>query len=516
MGMSVPLQDSTLEQHARVVPIDTNQNKASRRNGSSRRTAVLSHWAQCATAELEPVRSHFEPDPVHDLRVAIRRSRSVAEGLRSLYPSRQWKQFRALPKPLFSALGDLRDTQVMREWLAKVADKSNPLRAGLDEILLANEVEQKRLARSALNEFNVKRWLRLAGELDEKSRKLPLGSRIFEYLALERWLQAKRMHAVAMDTLNNIDLHQLRIGIKRFRYTVENFLPYLHKRWIKDLKFLQDLLGDIHDLDVLQDRVAQLPGAPEAKNAINARITAEREKRVAEYKSLTLGDNSLWDKWREGLPSGRNLTLAFNAKLRLWCRTLDPDPRQARLVAQMTGRLWNGLQKKLGWIPDRHAAALLRTASILSNIGAARHKKKRNHGGHQNRLLAKFSVPIGWSERDMRVVRMATLFSRNQLPPEIEHEFSQMTPSDQQQVIRFAGILRLARALVEATHHATATIARNNGTVSVLAPGFEPLSPAALQVAAARHLLEFSLQRPILVSSPPKFADEHFTRTTHT
>ncbi len=45
--------------------------------------------------------------------------------------------------------------------------------------------------------------------------------------------------------------HQLRIGIKRFRYTVENFLPERHQQWSRDLRDLQDALGEVHDFDVL-------------------------------------------------------------------------------------------------------------------------------------------------------------------------------------------------------------------------------------------------------------------------
>ena len=63
----------------------------------------------------------FEADPVHDLRVALRRCRSLADGLMAMDPDPEWKRMKKAGKRLFSRLGDLRDVQVMKEWVQRLA-----------------------------------------------------------------------------------------------------------------------------------------------------------------------------------------------------------------------------------------------------------------------------------------------------------------------------------------------------------------------------------------------------------
>src|SRR5512135_1474484 len=99
--------------------------QSARRAGARQGRIGLLHWAQRAVAELDRVGLSLEADPVHDLRVAIRRCRSMAEGLRTIDPAPGWKQFRSIAKPLFSALGDLRDTQVMQGWVSSFATEGD-------------------------------------------------------------------------------------------------------------------------------------------------------------------------------------------------------------------------------------------------------------------------------------------------------------------------------------------------------------------------------------------------------
>src|ERR1700740_878477 len=59
----------------------------------------------------------FEADPVHDLRVALRRCRSMADGMIAMDPDHDWKAMKKAGKRLFQRGGALRDVQIIMEWI---------------------------------------------------------------------------------------------------------------------------------------------------------------------------------------------------------------------------------------------------------------------------------------------------------------------------------------------------------------------------------------------------------------
>src|SRR5919198_636030 len=211
----------------------------------------LAHWMQRVLEELDKASKGFAPDPVHDLRVAIRRCRSMAEGFRSVDSDRTWNKMRKAGKAVFSRLGELRDAQIMLEWVQKLGAADERTTSALLDLFRSREQALKPDAANTLQNFDSKQWKSWIKILSERASRVPLGSSVFEYLALERWEQAHALHLKALRDRSKIAFHELRIGLKKFRYIVENFLPDHHQQWGKDLKELQDLLGEVHDLDVL-------------------------------------------------------------------------------------------------------------------------------------------------------------------------------------------------------------------------------------------------------------------------
>src|SRR5258708_14613843 len=70
--------------------------------------------------ECDLAQAGFDADPVHDLRVALRRCRWLADGLMALDPDSSWKGMKKAGHELFQALRELRDMLVMQGWLGKL------------------------------------------------------------------------------------------------------------------------------------------------------------------------------------------------------------------------------------------------------------------------------------------------------------------------------------------------------------------------------------------------------------
>jgi CHAD domain-containing protein/HD superfamily phosphodiesterase len=546
---------------------------------SPAKTTGLRYWMARVLDECDHAGADFSADPVHDLRVALRRCRSLADGMMAMDPDPDWKAMKKAGKRLFQRLGALRDVQVMMEWIEKLhldqdyvarallpakpsqeqelpghseipgGDLSDELReipqteiARIESIdftppdpthtlltaLKARESEQKREARAALDEFDRKQWRQWSSSLPLRAARIRPGSSVFKHLALERWTAARDLHNRALRNRSQVAFHTLRIGIKRFRYIVENFLPIEHKAWSSDLKRMQDLLGEVHDLDVLWTTALACHIFPDEDSRKNwhARIVEERTKRIDEYREQTVGPDSLWTVWRAGLPQGKQIQDTATRRMKLWANALDPDFAHSERVARFALELYDGLSAAglLGSvnISQNGAAedvrASLYVASLLHDVG----KSQGNKGHHKASLdlIKSHGTPLGWNPETMARAAVVARFHAGALPTRSHNTLRDLLPEEQRITIQLAAILRLANAL-DAAHdgnvrsvkieNALASKRRTNGflrkppalgrneALIIAADGYTPGSPTARTIAAERYLLETVLRRPVVV-----------------
>jgi len=467
--------------------------------------AGLAYWAARVLDEADKASHDFAADPVHDLRVAIRRCRSMADGFLSVDPDPAWRQMKKLGKGLFSSLGDLRDTQVMIEWVEKLSEKDDPLREILLGSLRQKEEGLKLVAKDAVDNFDRRRWMALNQKLAERATRVPLEGLVFRYLALERWHDAHELHRIALRNRSSVAYHQLRIGIKRFRYTVENFLPQRHKRWSRDLRDLQDALGEVHDFDVLWALVKSHPEVGIAERQLwQQTISAERQKRLALYRKKMLGKESLWHQWRSELPQGDELAEAALEKMRTWALFLDPDDKHAQLVTKLALEIYDGLVRDNLLTESDLSRQILEAAAVMHDVG------RKKDGGHRKRgyrMIRKLKPPVGWSEEYLHCVAIVSHYHRGGLPPANHPIFEGIPAQRRAELLPLAGVLRLANALDEMHDQRVSSVELKlrRGMLTLYAQGLtNSISPFGEHLAGARYLLESCIRMPILVRPAPR------------
>jgi len=468
----------------------------------------LRAWMERVLVECNRAADGFEADPVHDLRVALRRCRSLADGVMAVDSDSSWREMKKAGKKLFGALGDLRDMHVMQEWIEKLGgsgtDADDPVAVKLLHHIHAREAECKQLAWKELNQFDRKQWRQWSRALPARAARLRPGSLVYRHLALEKWTSAYELHKRAVRSRSQVALHELRIGIKRFRYTVENFLPDQHARWGGDLKELQDLLGEVHDLDVMWATAMKILAFPDAESQKRWRekINEERAKRVDRYRELMVGKQSLWRVWRAELPAGPQLRIAAMNRLQAWASFLDRDFEHAQRVTALSLLLFDGLRKSGLLAEDAEAGGrdVLQAAALMHDVGRA-----KGDDGHQKksfRMIRNMARPLGWSARELEMAAVIARYHRGALPHPRSKVMQRLELPERRTALGLAGVLRLANALDTRNGAAPKlTVEARDQAVIVQSAGYVALSRQARSVAEARYLLETVLRRPVMVKA---------------
>jgi CHAD domain-containing protein len=271
--------------------------------------AGLDVWMGRVLERADSIPPNWDADDIHALRTALRRCRTMADALQQVNPAHGWQKLKQNSRDLFQVMGILRDEQVKRLWIKKLSRPGDALRKNMLRLLSREEARQRKIAEKTLDDFDRKNWRKWSRKLPSKARFFPIESIVFQRLALAELNEAVEFFQKARKRPSSIAWHRLRIALKRFRYLVENFLPQRYEVWMEDLKHLQDLLGDVHDLEVL--RVAIRRHRAQLNPALVAqwcdKIKAERKARLGEFLARTTGRESPWLIWRAGFHWGNSI-----------------------------------------------------------------------------------------------------------------------------------------------------------------------------------------------------------------
>jgi CHAD domain-containing protein len=469
---------------------------------------------------LRRVRKSADGDAVHDLRVAIRRCRSVASVMVEVDGHRTWRAMKRLPRKLFCALGALRDLQVLEVWVKQLASADDPLRTKLLELLDHRQAGPRDQVRRALRNFDRQGWKHLARQAPRRASVVTPNSLTAQCLALERYEEFHRLHARAVHTETPAPWHALRVGLKRFRYAVETLLPERSAEWHERLGQMQNLLGEIHDLDVLRSRITQESDGIDATSAgpLRHAIATKRRGCIEQYRKHTRGDNSLLREWRAGLPHGKAIEAATAARLHTTARAMDPHPRQTAIVSHLALLLFDGLATS-------GAEPRFRDATLRSVLGTAAQLHAIRVGGRQaawhkaaRDFLRSVPAPLGCKPQEWDLVIHVVRYHRGAEPATRHKQFMQLSREQQDGVRGLAGVLRLARGLHRCGLRVAAPGIHVDATaayIRVCVVGMQDTEENAARLGGAKHLLERYLRRPLLIHSAQATKSIHLLRLAH-
>jgi CHAD domain-containing protein len=466
----------------------------------------LPYWLDQVLEEHSKVGGALLPEPVHDLRVSLRRCILIADVMRDLDPEAGWKAMRKSARRTFQRLGTLRDTQVLMDWVAKLGVPGEAATEAFLETLKKKHEQDRTDARAAINEFDRKEWRAWRRELPKRYRHVLANRPACDSLILEIWENVRNLNRRAQRSRSLLAFHRLRVGLKKFRYAVENFLSSMYPVWESDLKALQDLLGDVHDLAVLDQIIVKSRGLFAQAQFLEWRkkLAEERLSRLAQYRAKTARKVSPFRTWREALPAEKDVRSTGLARLAEWSYFVTPDFPRARRTARLALQLYDGLANcgivgKDSHIEERlivHAAALLQEAG--------RFKGGKGHHKESYRMIRKISPPPGWTKKDLGFVAVLARFHRRALPYPDHEKLRVYELPLRQSLVRLAAILRLANAFHAKPYRATRRLQVENGPgfLVIRAEGFQDRIPLGSKLSEARRFLEFACQRSVQILAP--------------
>jgi len=259
-----PLRFGKSQIHAGLTPLQTFR-------------SIATQAESCWLGNLHGALDSKNPEFIHQLRVALRRLKTLLKVCKPILPPDFILRWKATLSTLASVSGEARDLDVLRESIllpllcSESESTIEPLmRRSLQDCAQARESANEKLALMPhgvyLLTFNKE-----LHRLIEPSK--PQDMTRFARKRLER-LHAnvsRRLDAVRQNPTAEM-LHRLRIGFKNLRYTCDFLAPLFDEgefnRFAREVAELQDELGFLHDLETALNRLDLWAiDAPELKEA---------------------------------------------------------------------------------------------------------------------------------------------------------------------------------------------------------------------------------------------------------
>jgi len=251
-------------------------------------------WIQFKTilANLDAAVAGETSEPLHDIRVAMRRMRTVLRAFRKHLPDGPRQEIENLLETISEELGPVRDLDEWVDILGSSAVRSVVARSRLFPAYLGHHQQQRQLVHAtvrrcfrgphfASQRLKINRLLR--EELPRLIRTSPPGS--LPKLASKQLDRAMRRVVKAEQLRHSRSpkkLHRLRITLRKARYLAEFFGSVLGPdtvRLARRLHGIERVLGKIHDIDLGMEHLSR--EGPLPPRAIAVYLQQQRERNLS-------------------------------------------------------------------------------------------------------------------------------------------------------------------------------------------------------------------------------------------
>ena len=233
---------------------------------------------------------------VHQARVASRRLREALPVLGASADAEALDRADKRVRRITRALGPVRELDVTLSLLDELEAKDRAPKRAIARLRAAVTEERQKRRREMLDEIKPARLEKLRKRLVQVAapeRRTYASADAIAEAAGQAEYRARKLRA-AIDRAGGIyladRLHRVRIEAKKLRYALEIQRELTHSRStarLNRLKHQQDLLGRVHDLEVLIDRTRE----------VQASLPAANRRAMSELNSLI---RALEDECREG------------------------------------------------------------------------------------------------------------------------------------------------------------------------------------------------------------------------
>jgi CHAD domain-containing protein len=292
-----------------------------------------------------------ESEAIHSARVATRRLRAVLPLAWAESPKTSWRESAEIIREFGRDLGRVREVEVVLEQLSGVE-------ARIPTAAPALALVRQELARQQMRQHRrlVKDVEKLP--LDQLHPKSLVPASRFTVLADRRWRSVERAIADHADRLREaIDhasgvyfpkrAHRARVETKKLRYLLELMAhAAAAKSAVKRLKRMQDVLGDLHDQQMLVETLGSQDAIRQSeRDAMTASLDARCQELFTQYLSrrsavLELCDEvrtaALGGEWRPASVGGVLLRASAAAvpPVLLWLTRPPSRPNRPAIVKQ--------------------------------------------------------------------------------------------------------------------------------------------------------------------------------------